>query len=342
MSDVNHAVRTPQSGAGAPRTGGASLAGLLLALAAGGWLLYRLSGRPRLPRSLPAPEAIWQALQRPDLPLDAALPVLAALAWALWLWLVVSVVLRLAVLAADGLTQGAAWVGALRRLSDRLTLPVVRRVIDGAVVAGVVVSLAGRASPAAAAAIEDVPASVTYQAPPPAPPHSGPPEPADPEPALPAVPSTPAQRIAGQPAPPDVDDQAPPQVAVYRVKAGDNLWHIAERYYGSGEAFPLLVEANAGRRMPDGRTFTRSGVIHPGWELHIPLPADILEEADGQTYYVVQPGDTLQGIASRLLGSADAWPAIFTANRGVASLPDGRILRDPDVIWPGLRLKVAQ
>ena len=42
------------------------------------------------------------------------------------------------------------------------------------------------------------------------------------------------------------------------------LWSISERVCGTGEEFPRLVDANAGQRMPDGRTFTRSGVIQPG------------------------------------------------------------------------------
>jgi nucleoid-associated protein YgaU len=40
----------------------------------------------------------------------------------------------------------------------------------------------------------------------------------------------------------------------------------------------------------------------PGWTLDIPLPSTVIEEHDGARWYVVQPGDTLCGIAARLLG----------------------------------------
>ena len=45
---------------------------------------------------------------------------------------------------------------------------------------------------------------------------------------------------------------------------------ISERVYGTGYEFMRLVTANAGRRMPDGQTFTDAGFIRPGWGLHVP------------------------------------------------------------------------
>lgn len=50
--------------------------------------------------------------------------------------------------------------------------------------------------------------------------------------------------------------------------------------------------------------------------------------ADG---YVVQPGDTLTGIA-RTHGVAGGWPALFAANR--------EVVEDADLIYPGERLKL--
>ena len=41
-------------------------------------------------------------------------------------------------------------------------------------------------------------------------------------------------------------------IVEYTVQAGDTLWAIAERFYGTGAEFPRLVAANAGRAMPDG------------------------------------------------------------------------------------------
>ena len=50
--------------------------------------------------------------------------------------------------------------------------------------------------------------------------------------------------------------------------------------------------------------------------------------------YTVRPGDTLSGIAQRLLGNASAYMDIFNANRDQLS--------DPDKIKPGQVLKIPQ
>jgi DNA-binding SARP family transcriptional activator len=91
--------------------------------------------------------------------------------------------------------------------------------------------------------------------------------------------------------------------------------------------------------MPDGRTFTRGGVIHPGWELRLPLDEPAVGAVEVRTY-VVQRGDTLSSIAGRMMGDEEAWPELFALNRGTARLPDGRTLTRPELIWPGLELMV--
>ena len=50
--------------------------------------------------------------------------------------------------------------------------------------------------------------------------------------------------------------------------------------------------------------------------------------------YTVQAGDTLSGIAKRLLGNSNAYMEIFNANRDQLS--------NPDVIKPGQVLKIPQ
>ena len=64
----------------------------------------------------------------------------------------------------------------------------------------------------------------------------------------------------------------------YTVQAGDTLWTISERFYGTGFEFDRLVKANAGTRMPDGSRFTRTGVIQPRWTIDVPLPSRAIEE----------------------------------------------------------------
>ena len=57
------------------------------------------------------------------------------------------------------------------------------------------------------------------------------------------------------------------------------------------------------------------------------------------TFYVVQPGDTLWGIAAERLGDPERWTAIFDLNAGVPQ-PDGRTLVEPDLIYPGWKLEL--
>ena len=78
--------------------------------------------------------------------------------------------------------------------------------------------------------------------------------------------------------------------------------------------------------MADGRTFSRAGVIHPGDVLTIPLPSIAIEEQDGLRFYVVEPGDTLSGIAACVLGDPAWFPEIFALNVGVARLGERGVL----------------
>ena len=59
----------------------------------------------------------------------------------------------------------------------------------------------------------------------------------------------------------------------YTVQRGDTLWAISERFYGDGNAWHRIYEANRGRiDDPD--------VIQPGWELNIPRPANVEGEVE--------------------------------------------------------------
>ncbi len=50
--------------------------------------------------------------------------------------------------------------------------------------------------------------------------------------------------------------------------------------------------------------------------------------------YEVKSGDSLSKIAKRVYGNANAWKRIFEANQDV--------LKDPDKIYPGQKLKIPQ
>lgn len=64
-----------------------------------------------------------------------------------------------------------------------------------------------------------------------------------------------------------VDSSLPPPAAeasIYTVVAGDSLWKISSHFYGAGNLFPRIIEAN-----PD-KLEDEHSVIHPGDELRIP------------------------------------------------------------------------
>lgn len=306
MENVSYLDEEPR------QSGFVGLMGMIVGLALGALALYAFAGPPHLPSDLPNWEIVALTLQGSSVPLEAVAYVMTTVAWMVWFWLVASLMLRLAVVGADAVARGAAWAKALRALSDRITLPIVRRLVDGAVVAIIVVNLAARSASSAAAAslMPNTAVAVVY-------------EPAGPQADTPQTQQDGEQRVVE-----------------YTVQPGDTLWAIAKRFYGTGHEYPRLVEANAGRQMPDGRRFTKAGVIHPGWVLLVPLPSHAVEEVGAHIYYVVEEGDTLRGIAARLLGDETRWQTIFDLNRGAARLEDGRVLKDPDLIWPGLRLRV--
>lgn len=55
--------------------------------------------------------------------------------------------------------------------------------------------------------------------------------------------------------------------------------------------------------------------------------------------YEVQRRDTLWGIAESCLGDPFRWPEIYELNKGLPQA-DGRVLRDPDLIFPGWQLRL--
>jgi len=130
-----------------------------------------------------------------------------------------------------------------------------------------------------------------------------------------------------------------PEPIVHYVKAEETLYEIAQRYYGDGEYYRSIVEANEGRVMANGHV--REGVRlvipnkaglanHPDFE---PVTSDAPpRQAVAANVIVVQEGETLSSIAERYLGSSGRWRALFEANQHQISAPNQ--------ITPGMELEL--
>lgn len=73
-------------------------------------------------------------------------------------------------------------------------------------------------------------------------------------------------------------------------------------------------------------------------EMEIMVKAtDVMKQLDAEddvTYYIIESGDTLSGIAKRFLGDAMKYPDIFEANR--------EVIYDPDKIFPGQKIRIPK
>src|SRR5512133_3105243 len=111
------------------------------------------------------------------------------------------------------------------------------------------------------------------------------------------------------------------------VQSGDDLWSLAERYYGNGRDWRKIAAANP--------TVLTGGPdrLQIGWRLKIPDLDDDSRHGH-QRMITVRRGDSLSAIAERELGAASRWIDIFRANRSQ--------LTDPDELVLGMRLALPK
>ncbi len=88
-------------------------------------------------------------------------------------------------------------------------------------------------------------------------------------------------------------------LVVYRVKQGDNLWNISEKFLGYGPRYNEIMSLN-------GLT---TDMIYPGQILKIAI-----DETVSPKTYIVKPGDTLWKISSELLGDGKRYNEIMRLN----------------------------
>jgi nucleoid-associated protein YgaU len=106
------------------------------------------------------------------------------------------------------------------------------------------------------------------------------------------------------------------EVKIHTAVKGDNLWKIAEKYYGSGYNWVDIAKEN---------NLANPGVITEGQKLTIPnvepktatvkeVKTVSTEPITGATYQVVK-GDCLWTIAVRAYGDGYKWTEIAKANK---------------------------
>lgn len=238
-------------------TGGSwlSLAALVAACAAVAVGLWRLTGPPTMLASLPDWSHIQDVLTGSRLSDQDVITVTTGIAWIVVAYLLLSVVVRLALGLASPLTGQAAWVRSGLRITAPLTLPMVRRVVDGAL-AGTILFNATFHTPSAAFAS---PAAVVASA----------------EAPLPSELASFAETATSPPTAPAPSAETVP--ATYTVMRGDHLWGIAERSLGDGFRWVDIWKLNQQRAMTDGRTFVDPNLIYPGWQLELPQDVNNVE-----------------------------------------------------------------
>jgi nucleoid-associated protein YgaU len=107
---------------------------------------------------------------------------------------------------------------------------------------------------------------------------------------------------------------------------GESAAHAAGQYgypTGEGESFNTLL-ASLG--------VTGGSQVQAGSGPVAQQPAATASAKTSPQDYVIQPGDTLSGIAQKLCGAADDWAAVWHANPYIT---------DPDLIYAGYQLTVA-
>lgn len=66
--------------------------------------------------------------------------------------------------------------------------------------------------------------------------------------------------------PSETNTNANTQQRTYKVKKGDCLWDIAQKYYGKGSEYPKIKEANISKYP----SLAKNNIIYTSWELIIP------------------------------------------------------------------------
>ena len=231
--------------------------GLLALLGGVPLALLEFGGSPSL-WGLPDLEGIRRAIELRWVPVDWAIQVFALLAWALWAYLLLAVILRI----VGRLELRLSSAGRLWAASEAMTWSPVKLAIDLVVGAALMSSAISEGSMRAEALK----------------PHPG-------------WSSTIATHVATMRAVDERSHEAGPTRTErsptdrsevqgsslkggngsYIVRPGDSLWSIAEKKLDDPYRWTAIWRLNQGREMPDGERLLRPGYIRPGWRLRLPV-----------------------------------------------------------------------
>ena len=117
----------------------------------------------------------------------------------------------------------------------------------------------------------------------------------------------------------------------YKVQEGDDLWKIAEKFYGSGYNWVDIAKDNQ---------IVKADIIFVDQELSIPAvevrqpvkTASEINQAISADNYTVEKGDSLWEIAVRAYGDGYQWVKIASENN----------LANPNLIYSGNVLKLPR
>jgi nucleoid-associated protein YgaU len=236
-------ARTPQTTRAADIVRGVlSLAGVAVLVIGVPAALLAWVGSP-LPAGVPSPSDVADALRDTYIPDEFLVKALALVCWIVWIELTASLLVE-AVAHVRGRKAGAVpLAGGLQRGAARL--------IAGVALLGAVTATKGL-------------------------PTSGPSHPLTPSP-QPVVAlvvddgkagGDGGAAVAGAPA------EAPPvALPVYEVQRRDTLWDIAETHLGDPFRWPEIFRMNEGCPQADGGCLSDPDLIHPGWQLQLPVDA---------------------------------------------------------------------
>ena len=124
--------------------------------------------------------------------------------------------------------------------------------------------------------------------------------------------------------------------ATYKVKKGDDLWHISEKYYNSGYNYVDIAKTNK---------LVNASAIEVGQDLVIPKVSVKKETIMAKTQttkisiegakYTTVKGDHLWSIAVRAYGDGYAWVKIYNTNKKI-------IGRNPSILFSGIELTLPR